>query len=90
MQKVWGRHRGEARESQRGAAARETLAASIGLSIILNLLLLALASSAGLSHLLRLSERPKPKGRKEAPTLILTPPPAPRTACSSPWPVWPT
>ncbi len=50
---------------------------SIGLSILINLLLLAVASSAGLSQLLRLSERPKPKGKPEAPKLVLVPKPQP-------------
>lgn len=50
---------------------------SIGLSILINLLLLAVVSSAGLSQLLRLSERPKPKGTPEAPKLVLVPKPSP-------------
>ncbi|MCC7517863.1 MAG: energy transducer TonB [Verrucomicrobiae bacterium] len=50
---------------------------SVGLSILLNLLLLALVSSTGLSQLLRLSERPKPKGQREAPKLVLVPKPPP-------------
>jgi outer membrane biosynthesis protein TonB len=51
--------------------------ASIGLSVLLNLLLLAIVSSSGLSNLLRLSERPKPKGKSEAPQLVLQPKPLP-------------
>ncbi len=50
---------------------------SIGLSVLLNLLLLALVSSTGLSRLVRLSERPKPTTQRETPKLVLIPKPQP-------------
>lgn len=51
------------------------LVASVGLSILLNLLLLALVSSTGLSRLVRLSERPKRPAQRETPKLVLVPKP---------------